>query len=238
MPLTKAQKALYEAALRRKGLSLEKATVQHARDFIGPSKTWMSKRLPATPNPKGYEGAAAFPEDFVDVQVPESYWSHGGRYQDLYDELVQASNVGRYRMPGLGSYDALKRNYWARPLGKRYLDRMPDTETMGRDYNDPNAYFYRPQDSKEYRALTRLGELELEAQFEADLVEGYKKYLRGMYSGSVPRSRGYEVEYMIPNKAYRREPYSDFDDAYDALKRYRDEDGVYTQLLEKWPEEY
>lgn len=237
MPLTKAQKALYEAALRMKGLPLEKATVQHARDFIGPVRTYGGKRLPSTPNPKGYEGAASYPEDFVDVQVPERYASGGGRYQDLYDELVQASNVGRYRMPGLASYQTLNRNYWVTPSGRRYIERMPDTETMGSDYNDPGAYFYRPQASNKFRALTRLGEQELDALFEADLVEGYKKYLRGMYEGRVPRSLGYEVEYMIPNKTYRREPYPDFDAAYDALKRYRDEDGVYTQLLEKWPKE-
>lgn len=33
MPLSKQAKMLYEAALRRKGLPLERATVQHARDL-------------------------------------------------------------------------------------------------------------------------------------------------------------------------------------------------------------
>lgn len=231
MPLSKQAKALYEAALRRKGLPLDKTTVQHARDFIGPVQTYGGKRISAAPN--GYNFAvASYPEDFVDVQIPESYASGRGRYQDLYDELVEASNVGRYRTPGLASYRALNRNYWAIPAGKRYLERMPDTETMGRDYNDPNAYFYHPLANENERSLTALGERELDALFEADLVEGYKKYLRGLYEGRVPRSRGYEVEYMIPNKVYRREPYSDFDDAF---RRYRNEDGVSTQLFERWP---
>lgn len=234
MPLNKQAKALYEAALRRKGLPLDKATVQHARDFIGPVQTYAGKRVSAAPN-GSYFAVASYPEDFVDVQIPETYASGGGRYQDIYDELVEASNVGRYRTPGLASYQALNRNYWAIPAGKRYLERMPDTETMGRDYNDPAAYFYRPLGNENERSLTALGERELDALFEADLVEGYKRYLRGLYEGRVPRSRGYEVEYMIPNKVYRREPYSNFEDAYDALKRYRNKDGVNTQLFEKWP---
>lgn len=237
MPLTKQAKALYEAALRRKGLPLDKAIVQHARDFVGPVQTYGGKRLSAAPKSSGYNFASAsYPEDFVDVQIPETYASGGGRYQGLYDELIQASNVGRFNTPGLASYQALNRNYWAIPRGKRYLERMPDTETIGRDYNDPNAYFYHPLANENERSLTALGERELDALFEADLVEGYKKYLRGLYEGRVPRPRGYDVEYMIPNKVYRREPYSDFDDAYDAYRRYRNEDGVSTQLFEKWPD--
>ena len=232
--MSKQARALYEAVLRRKGLPLDKATVQHARDFVGPVQTYTGKRISAAPN--GYDAASAsYPEDFVDVQIPESYASGGGRYQDLYDELIEASNVGRFNTPGLASYQALNRNYWVIPAGKRYLERMPDTETMGRDYNDPTAYFYHPLGVERSSALTALGERELDALFEADLVEGYKRYLRGLYEGRVPRSRGYEVEYMVPNKVYRREPYSNFDDAYDAYRRYRNEDGVSTQLFEKWP---
>lgn len=234
MAMSKQARALYEAVLRRKGLPLDKATVQHARDFVGPVQTYTGKRISAAPN--GYDAASAsYPEDFVDVQIPESYASGGGRYQDLYDELIEASNVGRFNTPGLASYQALNRNYWVIPAGKRYLERMPDTETMGRDYNDPTAYFYHPLGVERSSALTALGERELDALFEADLVEGYKRYLRGLYEGRVPRSRGYEVEYMVPNKVYRREPYSNFDDAYDAYRRYRNEDGVSTQLFEKWP---
>ena len=235
MPLSKQAKALYEAALRRKGLQPGKATVQHARDFIGPVQTYAGKRVSAAPNGSQF-AVASYPEDFVDVQIPETYASGRGRYQGLYDELVEAYNVGRYKTPGLASYLALNRNYWAIPSGKRYLERMPDTETIGRDYNDPAAYFYHPLGNENERSLTALGERELDALFEADLVEGYKRYLRGLYEGSVPRSRGYEVEYMVPNKTYRREPYSNFDDAYDAFRRYRNEDGVETQLFEKWPE--
>ena len=235
MALSKQAKALYEAALRRKGLPLDRATVRHARDFVGPVQTYGGKRVSAVPN--GYDAASAsYPEDFVDVQIPETYASGGGRYQDLYDELVEASNVGRFKTPGLASYQMQTRNYWNIPAGRRYLERMPDTETIGRDYNDPTAYFYHPLGVERSSALTALGERELDALFEVDLVEGYKKYLRGLYEGRVPRSRGYEVEYMIPNKVYRREPYSNFDDAYDAFRRYRNEDGVHTQLFEKWPD--
>lgn len=49
MPLTKAQKALYEAALRRKGLQPGKAVRQDPRTFVGPiemSGRMMPLRLP------------------------------------------------------------------------------------------------------------------------------------------------------------------------------------------------
>lgn len=72
MPLNKQAKALYEAALRRKGLQPGKAVRQDPRTFVGPIRMEEGRR------PDPYHAV------LERVFVPsETYWNHRGRLQDL-----------------------------------------------------------------------------------------------------------------------------------------------------------
>ena len=229
MPLSKQAKALYEAALRRKGLPLDKATVKHARDFIGPRQTIRDEVANGFDVPH-----KMYPDDYViSEKVPRRYFDGRGRNQDLYDELWAADKAVRYTTPGMASYQELVMNPRLNGRGKKYLDRMTDAETIGRDYDDPSAYVYRRRDT--YPGLTALGDAELEAQFEADLIEGYKKYLRGMYSGKIPpRPRTYDVQYYnYPEDHWDYRSYTDLDEALSEMRELRNRGMGRVELFEK-----
>lgn len=176
MPLSKQAKALYEAALRRKGLQPGKAVRQDPRTSIGPIRT---------------EKAYRFPEG-RDVMVPaDTYWNHRGRLQDLEDELGDAIHAGIWE----------RKN----PMAHTYYHYYNDGDIPGFTnysntafrYDDPYAEKYRRQNyeltisphgrmhsrhSISRPGLTRLGELELEARADEMIENDYKDYLRKMYS--------------------------------------------------------
>lgn len=176
MPLSKQAKALYEAALRRKGLQPGKAVRQDPRTFVGPIRMKKAYRFP--------EGR--------DVMVPaDTYWNRQGRFQDLEDELSAAMDVGIWE----------RKN----PMGYKYRRYYNDGDIPGFtnysntafSYDDPYATKYRIQNygltispygrmHSRHRisrpGLTRLGELELEARADEAIENEYKNYLREMYS--------------------------------------------------------
>ena len=82
MPLTKAQKLLYEAALRRKGLQPGKAVRQDPRTFVGPIRTIRG----SVRSPYYHPEYRTQPDVF---QMPaDTYWTGRGRLQDLEDERL------------------------------------------------------------------------------------------------------------------------------------------------------
>lgn len=189
MPLTKAQKALYEAALRRKGLQPGKAVRQDPRTFVGPIRMEEGRR------PDPYHAV------LERVLVPsETYWNHRGRLQDLEDELLSANNAGLWE----------RRN----PLGNQY-HRYYNNGDIPRGfqrggpvvhYGSGEGLFYRPvwQErpvSMGPKTLTRMGELELEARADEMIENDYKDYLKKMYQ-------------RFPNRAAVREQ---FPEEYNAM---------------------
>lgn len=164
MPLSKQAKALYEAALRRKGLQPGKAVRQDPRTFVGPIRMQRHK----------------YPQSFA--TPVDTYWNNRGRFQDLEDELSAAIDAGIWE----------RRNPMARQYYRYYNDgdlprgirRMSD---VGLYYEDPSRYTFEyssvyPSGRKfDRRALTRLGELELEARADEMIENDYKDYLRKMY---------------------------------------------------------
>lgn len=192
MPLSKQAKALYEAALRRKGLQPGKAVRQDPRTFVGPIRTYADK----VPSPR-YNPDYHWESDAV--QRPyDTYWNHRGRFQDLENELSAAIDAGVWE----------RRN----PLGNQYyryyndgdMPRGIDAETRSYNegYNDPNFYrYYVPRfyqkpvkvpgygelyENVQRRGkgtpyLTRLGEMELEARADEMIENDYKDYLKKMY---------------------------------------------------------
>lgn len=213
MPLSKQAKALYEAALRRKGLPLDKATVQHARDFIGPRRTFSRPRITGE---DVHGGLITEEHDVMSKKVPWNRYVYGrGRYQDLYDELAAAASDYRYDYPGYSTYSDLTHDWFVGSPNKKYIKSLPDIETMGYGYDDPSAYLYHPGQRKDLMSLTALGEEELEAQFEPDLIEGYKKYLKRMYEGKIrPRPDRYKIQFFDrPKGEWVSKYHNDIDEA-------------------------
>lgn len=188
MPLTKAQKALYEAALRRKGLQPGKAVRQDPRTFVGPIQMGRGSR----PNrhPKYTTRYGGYMTEYDDVMVPSrTYWRGRGRLQDLEDELQDAIEDGVWerKNPLVSTYYRYY-NDGDIPTGIR-----DDWEGPGLNYNSPRySYVYDRYSSKypdgsgtkyrgKKRALSRLGELELEARADEMIENDYKDYLKKMY---------------------------------------------------------
>ena len=123
MPLSKQAKALFEAALRRKGLPLEKMRIQHI-----------------TPNTYG-----PFPADYdIEGHGPfmRSYWNSSGTYQDLEDELSAAARSGRYQRPGNFNWQ-YRRWYNDRDYPSEITAKMPSGFGTGEKYGDPSYTFKR-----------------------------------------------------------------------------------------------
>lgn len=200
MPLTKAQKLLYEAALRRKGLQPGKAVRQDTRTFVGPIQM----------EPRSIPATRLWNDDllFSDELVPSNtYWNNRGRLQDLEDELSAAIDAGVWE----------RKNPMARRYYRYYNDgdvpSMPDYPTRSsRGYGNP--YHYKYQIPRKFMApaseqdtyLTRLGELELEARADEMIENDYKDYLKKMYQ-------------RFPNRAAVREQ---FPEEYNAMPYLED----------------
>lgn len=191
MPLSKQAKALYEAALRSKGLQPGKAVRQDPRTFVGPIE--MYKRS----QPYDVRFVEGKPRtQWRDEMVPRNtYWNHRGRFQDLEDELDAAIDAGIWE----------RKNPMAHTYYRYYNDGdiprgivYPAYQRYrNSNYNDVSAYRYHLPDWEpypnlrtrevEYRQrglephLTRLGELELEARADEMIENDYKDYLRKMY---------------------------------------------------------
>lgn len=192
MPLTKAQKALYEAALRRKGLQPGKAVRQDPRTFVGPIEMHR-RRMPST-YPIRSQDLHGNVTEYKEVMVPSrAYWSGKGRFQDLEDELSAARDAGIYE-----SKDPLRRRYY-----RYYNDgdipyifqnySVDPYLNFGGDYESPYQLTYRyptyrskhPRGTEyagDRRELTRLGQRELEARADEMIENDYKDYLRRVYS--------------------------------------------------------
>jgi len=219
MPLTKAQKALYEAALRRKGLQPGKAVFQDPRTFVGP----VEMRKGTVPRP--WKSDHQY-ESHIVTDVPKNtYYSGRGRHQDLENELAAAAGIFKRKNP-------MMQRYW-----RYYTDEEVPRgwRDDGFDYNDGKALSYHPVRLEEiverpiwrgapsypqFRAvnqypwhLTRMGELELEARADEMIENEYKDYLRKMYQ-------------RFPNREAVREQ---FPAEYNAMMPY---------LEDLFPEEY
>lgn len=200
MPLTKAQKALYEAALRRKGLQPGKAVRQDPRSFVGPIRT----ELRSVPAHRLWNDNLLYSEEQAPV---DTYWNHQGRFQDLEDELSAAIDAGVWE----------RRNPMARRYYRYYNDGdmpvMPDYPTRSSGgYRRPYAYKYQiprrfsAPNGEQDTFLTRLGELELEARADEMIENDYKDYLKKMLQ-------------RFPNRAAVREQ---FPEEYNAMPYLED----------------
>lgn len=188
MPLSKQAKALYEAALRRKGLQPGKAVRQDPRTFVGPidlrGEFYAPRRTSTYSDTYG-----GFVTDRKTYPAPSrTYWNHQGRFQDLEDELSAAVDAGIWE----------RKNPMARTYYRYYNDgdvprgiSDPDLN-YGYGYNDMRALTYQyPEYELKYprgtrrvrdgRELTRLGQLELEARADEMIENEYKDYLKKMY---------------------------------------------------------
>lgn len=208
MPLSKQAKALYEAALRRKGLQPGKAVRQDPRTFIGPIDLrgeFFAPRSTGTYNDV-YGGFITARKTYPAPR--RTYWNRQGRLQDLEDELRAARNAGIWE----------RKNPLARTYRRYYNDGEVPREisdpylNYGNDYNDMSAFTYRyPTYQSKYpsgtryigdqRELTRLGQLELEARADEMIENDYKDYLKKMYQ-------------RFPNRAAVREQ---FPEEYNAM---------------------
>lgn len=204
MPLTKAQKALYEAALRRKGLQPGKAVRQDPRTFVGPIELMEGYYMPTGFSKRDQQGRKMTAR--ATMMVPSNtYWAGRGRYKDLEDELHAAIDAGIWE----------RKNPTARNYYRYYNDGdVPAGITdpylnYGRNYDDMSAYTYRypvynrpsGRYAGERRELTRLGQLELEARADEMIENDYKDYLKKMYQ-------------RFPNRAAVREQ---FPEEYNAM---------------------
>jgi hypothetical protein len=200
MPLTKVQKALYEAALRRKGLQPGKAVRQDPRTFVGPIQT----ELRPIPSSRLWNDRLLYSEE----QVPaNTYLNHRGRLEDLEDELSAAIDAGIWE----------RRNPMARRYYRYYNDgdmpAMPGYPTRSSGgYCNPYAYKYQiprrfdAPNGEQDTHLTRLGELELEARADEMIENDYKDYLKKMLQ-------------RFPNRAAVREQ---FPEEYNAMPYLED----------------
>lgn len=174
MPLSKQAKALYEAALRRKGLQPGKAVRQDPRTFVGPIEMEPGRR---------YMGRRRW---YKDALVPsKTYFNYNGRHQDLFDELDRAESLGLIEQE---------------PMFKTYHDTyhynvIPEemNENVWASYENPNHLSYNVvggigTDGTKYKPkpyLTRKGELELESRMDEAVENAYKDYLKRIY-GDYP----------------------------------------------------
>ena len=88
------------------------------------------------------------------------------------------------------------------------------------------------------KALTRLGQMELDAITDADVVNDYQNYLRQMYGGQI-RQRPPKYGVRVYDKMTHQPLVAEFDNLDDALKglRRNRQDYGYGNLEELWPEE-
>lgn len=235
MPLTKAQKALYEAALRRKGLPIDRMDVQHITpEFVGPRQ--MKRGYAYHPYLTSRSGGPSSTE--VRSVPVNTYWSQRGRYQDLEDEMGAAIDAGRYERTSPFAHEYYRYfNDGDFPRGA--VRRMaPGVTRYGYRYDDPEAYVYDyPSYGNQKKTLTGLGEAELEAVTDANIVEDYKNYLRQMYGGRIkqrPPKYGVRVYDRLTHQPLVSE-YNELDDALKGLRRNRDDYGS-AYLEEIWPE--
>ena len=195
MPLSKQAKALFEAALRRKGLQPGKAVRQDPRTFVGPIQMERDIRRcddpQFVPNPKVFEEV-----NYNDESVPRmTYYNGLGRNQDLLDELYWSDGWHKarrswYKEPFPKQYERYYSNRGGVP--KYYEQRGDAPKSMsglgevGTSYNDDAITYKYPRyvmgRRSSERGLTRLGELELEARMDEYLENEYKKYLMDTYS--------------------------------------------------------
>ena len=235
MPLSKQAKAIYEAALRRKGLPIDRMSVQHITPaFIGPRQTMRgyAKHPYLTSR---YGGPA---DEEVHSVPANTYWRQRGRYQDLEDEMGAAIEAGRYERtaPFANEY---YRYFNDGDFPRGAVRKMePSVSRCGYRYDDPEAYMYDyPAYGNQKKALTGLGEAELEAVTDASVVEDYKNYLRQMYGGKIkqrPPRYGVRVWDRMTHKPLVSE-YEDLDNALKGLRRNREDYGS-AYLEEIWPE--
>lgn len=235
MPLSKQAKALYEAALRRKGLPTDKMGVQHITpEFVGPRQ--MKRGYAYHP----YLVSSSDGPTRTEVRsVPvNTYWGQRGRFQDLEDEIGAAIDAGRYERTAPFGYEYY-RYFNGGDFPRGAVSRMaPGVSRYGSNYDDPEAYVYDyPAYGKQKRTLTGLGEAELEALTDASIVEDYKNYLRQMYGGQIkqrPLKYGVRVYDRLTHQPLVSE-YEDLDNALKGLRRNRDDYGS-AYLEEIWPE--
>lgn len=235
MPLTKAQKALYEAALRRKGLPADRMDIQHITPkFVGPRQT--RRGYAYHPYLTSSDGGPTSTE--VHSIPVNTYRGQKGRFQDLEDEIDAAIDAGRYERTAPFAYEYYRYfNDGDFPRGAvRRMD--PGVSRYGYRYDDPEAYVYEyPAHGNQKKTLTGLGEAELEAVMDASIAEDYKNYLRQMYGGRIkqrPPKYGVRVYDRLTHRPLVSE-YEELDDALKGLRRNRDDYGS-AYLEEIWPE--
>lgn len=234
MPLNKQAKALYESALKRKGLQPGKAVRQDPRTFIGPIRM---ERGYADIDMRPYKPRYRSEE----VMSPaDTYWLARGRHQELEDELGAAIESGRWKRTNPAAYQ------YYRYYNDGNIPRMPgNVYDSGRNYNSPeykyhiSEYDWNGRYRGERPRLTRMGELELEARLDEAVENDYKNYLRQMYVGKIkqrPPKYGVRVWDRMTHEPLVSE-YDDLDNALKGLRRNRDDYGS-AYLEEIWPEEY
>lgn len=231
MPLSKQAKALYEAALRRKGLQPGKAVRQDPRTFVGPIRM--------QPGYADISGSPYRPYAYEDVMRPaDTYWDNSGRFQDLEDELGAAIESGRWERTNPNAHT------YYRYYNDGDIPHIPgNLYSSTGSYNAPDYKYYVSQYNRrgkylgEKPRLTRLGELELEARADEATENDYKNYLRQMYGGKIkqrPPRYGVRVYDKFTHRPLVSE-YDELDDALKGLRRNRRDYGS-AYLEEIWPE--
>ena len=205
MAMSKQMKALYEAALRSKGLMPGRAVRQDPREFVGPIETVKDKVLWRTySNPKTQFSKSVY----YDVDRPKNtYFRKNGRLQDLEDELQAAMDAGiwapknRMRNQYERYYNGNAAPSWItswRPYPSYYEDGYNSYRYSVNHYEPrhiPGTYGLKDwYNVRETPRLTRLGELELEAEMDEVIENDYKEYLRKMYEGKIPMQKGYSAD--------------------------------------------
>lgn len=190
MPLSKQAKALYEAALKRKGLQPGKAVRQDPRTFVGPIRT-VPVEMPSPRRTKDDETLMDI------VQAPaDTYYRGRGRLQDLEDELNAAEMAGLWQRknPVRTEY----RDYFDKHKQAPYYFERWGSKGSYNDQDDyrwvaPYDYFPEwPYYSR--RRYTRLGELDLESKMDEAVENEYKSYLKSMMNRFPTRAEA-EREY-------------------------------------------
>ena len=219
-----------------KGLPQEKMLPAHiTRNTYGPFRT--EHGLAKHPYFTSRNGGPAYNK--VKSVPMDTYWRANGRYQDLEDEMGAAIESGRYERKSPFAHEYYR--YYNDGDFPRGATRQfsPYAGRYGFNYDDGDAYFYDyPAWGNQRRALTGLGEMELEAITDANIVEDYKNYLRQMYGGKI-RQRPPKYGVRVWDR-FTRQPlvseYDELDDALKGLRRNRDDYGS-AYLEEIWPEE-
>lgn len=213
MPLSKQAKALYEAALRRKGLQPGKAVRQDPRTFIGPVDLSGEAYAPLTVPRYDESRGGSVTARKVYPAPRRTYWNHQGRFQDLEDELSAAIDAGIWERKNPVGYQYY-RYYNDGDIPRGIVDPYLND---GNNYEDMRAFTYRyPTYQSRYprgtryagdrRELTRMGRMELEARADEMIENDYKNYLRQMYQ-------------RFPNRAAVREQ---FPEEYNAMPYLED----------------